>query len=69
MTFSTIHTRTILTYDVLMCRKDVVSLIYTERSEVKSWRMPVAHDSRISNGNRTEWSLIDLFTDTAAILN
>ena len=34
----------------------VVDLIYTERSDVKSWRMPVAHDSRISNGNRTECS-------------
>ena len=41
-----------------MCRKDVVGLNYKERSDVKSWRIPVAHDSRISNGNRTEWGPI-----------
>ena len=37
-----------------MCRKDVVGLIYKERSDVKSWRIPVAHYSRISYGNTTD---------------
>ena len=43
---STIHTRTIFTYDFHTCRWDVVGLIYTTRSDVKVWRVLVAYDSR-----------------------
>ena len=35
-----------------MCRTNVVGLIYTTRSVVKSWRMLVAHDSRKQNSHR-----------------
>ena len=41
-----IHPRSIFTYDIHMCRTDVVGLIYATRSDVKSWRMLVAHDIR-----------------------
>ena len=36
----------IFTYDIHTSRTDVVGLIYTTRSDVKSRRMLVAHDSR-----------------------